>query len=63
MGDEWQSMESAPRDGTRVLLVEDGVIVVGWYNGRGWVHDGYDYDIVVCPDHWQPLPPLPKRNP
>ena len=52
----WKSIDAAPRDGTRIL----GVDQVGWvtiirWNGKAWVedcHDLPDWDIVF----WAPLP-------
>lgn len=66
---EWQTIESAPRDGTPVLVAERGPN--GW-----WIDVGENmYDIsdgpdkwrgressnVTCePTHWMPLPEPPK---
>lgn len=59
---EWQPIETAPKDGTRVLVVEEGEYHVAWFvdaPGAGWVHAADDYNIVMEPTHWQPLPPYP----
>lgn len=67
MASEWRSIETAPKDGTRVLLWivsespyhEDHAMpgVGHWteWNGGGWVrwHRG-------TPTHWMPLPEPPK---
>lgn len=58
----WQPMETAPRDGTRVLLFEDG----GHYAGEWMAADEYwtsycGQYVTVSPDptHWMPLPDAP----
>jgi hypothetical protein len=55
---EWQDMTVAPRDGTCVLVVEEGQYFIAWWSA-GWTRAGDDYDLVVEPSHWQPLPPYP----
>jgi hypothetical protein len=62
----WMEIESAPRDGTRVLAYDDDaglMVVVWWWSGRScWLRDGDDYDIVVYPAHFQPLPAPPSQE-
>lgn len=62
-GDGWQPIDSAPRDGTAVLLGEyrDGE----WQ----WIFDdhwsvGADCwcDATLPPTHWRPLPPAPEEK-
>lgn len=71
----WGTIESAPRDGT-VILVTDGSDVVtacGLYTGEnfsGWAmtYDGGrivcdvrdEYEMIYGVTHWQPLPQPPK---
>jgi hypothetical protein len=60
---DWQTIESAPRDGTPILSW-DGVrrVVIIWSTrDKGWFLDGAD----DRPDwtgvtHWMPLPEPPK---
>jgi hypothetical protein len=64
----WMAIETAPRDGTQVLV---GVWVVGYYNGseRRWScwtigvqgsgGFGCDGEWGDEPTHWMPLPPAP----
>ncbi len=73
---DWQPIDTAPRDGTRVLLwCEDGVgAVIGiwyafksnllppyWATTRGLLH-GSAHDREYQPTHWQPLPPAPSEE-
>ena len=60
----WRKVESAPKDGTRVLGYDpedEGYISVMQYISRwdeGWV--SADYDAVhFNPTHWMPLPSNP----
>ena len=59
----WEPIETAPKDGTRVLLLgqndkyADGVFLPGTYNGNGaWV---WPY-VYAKPRYWMPLPEMPK---
>lgn len=60
----WQPIETAPKDGTPVLVENKGLVTVArWNDGRGLFElvDGVDScgDPSVYPDptHWHPLPP------
>ncbi len=66
---EWQSIETAPKDGTPVLLYIPSVndMVTAKYLGRQWVlceFGGYaeDGDLDGDPTHWMPLPSPPERD-
>jgi len=54
----WRPIESAPKDGTRVIAVQDGLEpeIQYWHVRVGWVNDGDHYR---DPTHWKPLPPPP----
>jgi hypothetical protein len=64
----WRTIDSAPRDGTDVILGGKGWTTVGWWcetgGHEGWYEtnthwsDYYDGWINV-PTHWQPLPDPP----
>ena len=68
---EWQPIESAPKDGTIILAtwvsslkfysskLSNCVLVSWWEDGNQWV-DGemFDYDVT----HWMPLPDPPKQK-
>jgi hypothetical protein len=68
----WQPIESAPKDGTRMLLtfgLDDYRPCVGafrpeiihddGYNETGWV-ETYDEAPLAEPTHWMPLPDPPQ---
>lgn len=71
----WQPIETAPKDGTRVLTVVRGFVVcIGWWfsdAGKWMTTDAEDYaddgaweyqvsNSVYLPTHWMPLPAGPK---
>lgn len=59
---KWQSIDSAPRNGTRILIAMDGVdrAVLSYWDGSGFATiDGNDWtgrNITA----WQPLPAPPE---
>lgn len=65
----WRPIETAPKDGTQLLLVsEDGVQVVGYWGKHnhvplyGWLRPVELYGEEVDgldPTHWMPLPEKP----
>ena len=59
---KWQPIESAPKDGTRVLLwcpAERFIIFLGNYreSSGGWTENG---SYVLEPTHFMPLPEPPE---
>lgn len=66
-GMEWQTIDSAPKDGRALLLVSGGWITVGsWHRQAGcWVTSGPIYQRYPAdeqPDHWLPLPSPPTQD-
>ena len=66
----WQSMETAPRDGTEILVTFDGKSRVVHWDDTGYRHRKHGSFPWVCqsgenawreniPTHWMPLPPPP----
>ena len=55
----WQPIETAPKDGTRVLLRREGMVALGeWRNLFGidtWWRHG---PLGGKPTHWHPIPPF-----
>lgn len=66
---QWRTMESAPKDGTPLLIAGRGWVAEGYYESdgdRGWYSANTDwtdaYDGSLYPTHWQPLPSPPGEN-
>lgn len=67
---EWKPIESAPKDGSKFLFIEEkGRIQVGrmdseWGGGKSLfvclTGTGADWYPSVNPTHWMPLPEPPK---
>ena len=52
----WQPIETAPKNGTRILAIEDEWAEIVRWVGMKWEDiDGREYS----PTHWQPLPKPP----
>ena len=62
---EWQPIETAPMDGTRVLVTA-GFMVVDAYFRRGdwWLYECGDdwYSVTINPTNWMPLPEPPTTE-
>jgi len=64
--EQWQPIETAPRDGTWILGYETFLDdhhpcqrIVYWSKDRGcWFDDEYDF----APTHWMPLPDPPSET-
>jgi len=67
----WYTMESAPKDGTRILAVwgRHGVQIIAWHSWRSrpeyfvkpgacWKPENGHVPINVTPNAWQHLPPI-----
>ena len=59
---EWMPIESAPRDGTSVLAVDQLENVAILFFDRRW-RESYGFnDPVWRPTHWLPLPTPPAQT-
>ena len=63
---QWQPIETAPKDGTRVLLFFPGFVIPVWVGD--W-HEGWrpEYGVRTPPieddpTHWMPLPAPPGKE-
>ncbi len=61
----WQPIESAPKDGSEILLANpDGSCAVGWFkfkgHSTGWT-DGDTFN-MTWPTHWMKLPTPPEAK-
>lgn len=65
----WQPIETAPKDGTRVLLAAPGhLTMIGSFEAWKTIHAAgpwwWSNGSMITPDptHWQPLPAPPKET-
>lgn len=67
----WQPIETAPLDGTEVVLfyphMSNGLVTAGYYHRADFHHEPYWYADLVNggaspPTHWMPLPPPPPTD-
>lgn len=69
----WQPIETAPKDGTRILIFQGGLewsreVQIGWWDSggtrSGWsassYEDGHILNEKQAPTHWMPLPSPPE---
>ena len=61
---EWQPIEIAPKDGTEILVWNDGneAFVAFWHERKSkwmWTIHDLNGDEYLSPTHWMPLPPHP----
>jgi len=67
---EWMPIETAPRDGRRILIFSDGAMHVAGYKSHRILFEilSDDAGSMICnppPSHWMPLPspPTDRRTP
>lgn len=61
---DWQPIETAPKDGTRVLVNSHWMDATGKRLGveiAHWREEGYWQCLERQPTHWMPLPDPPKE--
>lgn len=63
---EWQTMDTAPKDGTKILVVmRSHVAMAAWGGSRPptWkVGSKYGPSLQFLPTHWMPLPSPPRTE-
>jgi hypothetical protein len=57
---QWQSIETAPRDGTPILGIDKNKIFIVSYLRYEW-QDLSFVPRILTPLHWMPLPPPPQQ--
>lgn len=60
---EWQPIETAPKDGTIVLLYDGAYPIAGFFDFGGWIPADVDLQDMwpqIEVTHWMPLPEPPK---
>lgn len=58
----WQPIETAPKDGTLVLLFEDGVQYIAHWAETAGGQFFNDAEYQHNPTHWMPLPTPPAHD-
>ncbi len=62
---QWQPIESAPRDGTRILVFIDShfsfTTVARWDDDKDCWKSAWDDQSVYAVAYWQPLPQPPEK--
>ncbi len=73
---QWQPIETAPRDGSAIISLVHGKVVIVKYTGiidwfdettcgasrYAWIEEGAeDADNELLPTHWMPLPEPPQE--
>lgn len=59
---QWQPIETAPKDGTEILVCNHATLDIWFYHVASWM-DGLEWwngDARVNPTHWMPLPQPPE---
>jgi hypothetical protein len=76
MMSEWQPIETAPKDGSTVLLAEGNYVDCGFWNdgaecyghrgGAGWFSEDDRNNLLIAsnihPTHWMKFPDPPKLS-
>jgi hypothetical protein len=64
---DWKPIKTAPKEiEFRCLLAHEFSVVIGYWDGTGWVNERSRQPIPRCyykPTHWAELPALPGRTP
>lgn len=64
MVSDWQPIETAPKDGTRILIatrsIDGGVQLVAWFGPACAAFYDETGDSYIDATHWMPLPSPPQ---
>ncbi len=72
----WQPIETAPKDGCSILVIENDEINIvswdqwdsykrcpkGWCVKGSWQDEQGGYETVDRPTHWMPMPNIPPKQ-
>jgi hypothetical protein len=59
----WRPIETAPKDGSHILLYRPHIQFVGFYAPAGWVVNAPGLPLMgKPPTHWMPLPDGPTES-
>jgi hypothetical protein len=64
---DWQTIETAPKDGTYILVYGKHSRAIGYpgrqltvrWDGQAWESADDGYGVYLTPTHWMPLPKPP----
>lgn len=59
---QWHTMETAPKDGTEVLVFSNIGLMVSFYFKGMWREKANMLGLRKDPTHWMPLPKAPKEG-
>lgn len=62
MQNEWQPIETAPRDGTKFLGYCGNTIIISHWDDMEWAAQKPSFFPVSIITHWMPLPEAPKEK-
>lgn len=57
---EWKPIETAPKDGTRILAYTNGAYAVALWSGNYWATVPIVSKMEIVASHWMPLPFPPE---
>ena len=59
---QWQPIENAPKDGTRIIVTYYGCFCVVYFKDNYWRETITGMGLRKQPKYWMPLPPQPEDN-
>lgn len=58
-GEGWQPIETAPKDGSDILIFADGIYAIAYWGGGAWPWRCALQKQITRPQLWMPLPSVP----
>ena len=57
----WRPIETAPKDGSHVLLFRPEIVFCGYWSKKGWTISAPGLPLMLpSATHWRPIGPLPE---